>query len=296
MPQTQVASIFRPRLEPVWPLPARLTAGLESVLSHVSSLARLEGVYQRVRGGGGQLAFLDRVLAELGVSYRVPPLELERIPSQGPLMVVANHPYGALEGIVLARLLLGLRPDVKIMANYLLERIPELRDLFILVDPFDAARSLENNLRPLREAIRWLEGGGLLAVFPAGEVAHCTWSDRRVQDPAWSPMAAGIARRTRADVLPMFFAGHNGPLFQVAGLIHPRLRTALLARELVNKQGRCLELKVGNPIAYKRLAARRNSQEATAYLRRRTYLLGQASAAPEPAAAQDAVALQMLQG
>ncbi|RJX29084.1 MAG: lysophospholipid acyltransferase family protein [Desulfarculus sp.] len=294
MPQTQVATIFKPRLDPLRPLPARLTGWLESALSRASSLARLDGIYQRVHGTSGQVAFLDRVLAELGVSHQASPQELARIPSQGPLMVVANHPYGALEGIVLARLLLGLRPDVKIMANYLLERIPELNDLFIFVDPFDAARSLENNLRPLREAIRWLEGGGLLAVFPAGEVAHATWSDRRVQDPAWSPMAAGIARRTRAEVLPIFFAGHNGPLFQAAGMIHPRLRTALLARELVNKKGCCLGLKIGHPITYKRLAARRNAQEATAYLRRRTYLLGQAPAAQEPPPAQDAGALRAL--
>lgn len=196
-------------------------------------------------------------------------------------MVVANHPYGALEGLILARLLLKVRPDVKVMANYILSRVPELRDMFLLVDPFASGQAVEQNFRPLRDALRWLEQGGMLVVFPAGEVSSLAWGRWRVEDPSWSPMAAGLARRAKAKVLPVFFPGRNSALFQVAGLAHPRLRTALLPRELVNKIGSEVRPRIGSPIPYKRLAARAGSREASEYLRRRVYLLGAVKGRPE---------------
>jgi hypothetical protein len=121
----------------------------------------------------------------------------------------------------------------------------------------------------------------MLVVFPACEVASLAWGRWRVEDPSWSPMAAGLARRAKAKVLPVFFPGRNSALFQVAGLAHPRLRTALLPRDLVNKIGSEVRPRIGSPIPYKRLAARAGSREASEYLRRRVYLLGAVKGHPE---------------
>lgn len=281
MSPTSAEGIFRPAFNWPRPVPGPVAAKMGAAISRLFYLARLESIYRQVsHSQPGQAAFIDAVLEQMGVAWKVSPLELERVPAKGPVVVVANHPYGALEGLILARLLLSVRPDLKVMANYLLSRVPELRDLFLLVDPFSADRTVEQNFRPLRDAVRWLEQGGMLVVFPAGEVASLAWRRWRVEDPAWSPMAAGLARRAKAKVLPVFFPGRNSALFHLAGLAHPRLRTALLPRELVNKIGSEVSLRIGSPIAYQRLAARGSAKEATVYLRRRVYLLGAVKSTP----------------
>jgi putative hemolysin len=217
--------------------------------------------------------FLHRVLKWVRVRWRPDEADLARIPKTGPVVVVANHPFGAIEGIVLAATLLEVRSDVKLLANFLLDRVKELRDLFILVDPFQREHSARMNVAPLRQALRHLERGGVLAVFPAGEVASFDWRSRQIIDPTWSSTVARLIRRARCPVLPVFFEGHNSILFQSAGFVHPRLRSALLAREFFDRRGTRIRQRVGSPIPFKRLAQFEQDDELTAYLRQRTYLL-----------------------
>lgn len=274
MSTAQEQSLFSLDLTAFGPARARLLALFEETLGRLLSLRELERIYLRSRPGSRPERFLENVLQEMTVSSLVNPNDFESIPAQGPTIVVANHPFGGLEGIVLAHHLLTRRPDVKIMANYLLGRIPELRDLFILVDPFNETRAVGNNVGPLREAIRWVEQGGLLAMFPAGEVAHLKVREMQVSDPEWNPVVARIAQKTGAAVVPVHFRGRNSALFQLAGLIHPRLRTALLPRELANKQGESLGLVVGGAIAPKRYQAKEGLADITEYFRLRTQVLG----------------------
>ncbi|MCB2185240.1 MAG: lysophospholipid acyltransferase family protein [Deltaproteobacteria bacterium] len=252
----------------------RLAAG---ALERAFLLRRLDQVHAAARSAASLSEFLAKSLALLGVEVEASPATLSRIPAKGPVVVVANHPFGALEGVILARLLLQVRPDVKVMANYLLGRIPELRDLFVFVDPFDSSRSVEHNLRPLRESIRWVKEGGLLAVFPAGEVAHLNHRNGIISDPPWNPVVARIALKGGASVVPVYFPGQNSHLFHTMGLLHPRLRTALLPRELFNKRGRIVTPQVGGPIPPARLERFANHQDLTSYLRWRTYLLKETS-------------------
>jgi len=211
----------------------------------------------------------------LNVQVRVDESDLGRIPERGPVVVVANHPFGGVEGLALGRLLCSRRADVKILANYYLGRIPELRDLFLLVDPFGSPESARANAGTLRKALGWLDEGGVLAVFPAGEVAHVSLRRRCIEDPPWLPTAASLVRRARCPVVPVFFPGRNSWLFQTLGLVHPRLRTAMLGRELLGRRGRPIEVRVGSPIPYKQLGGLAGTDELTAYLRSRTYILSQ---------------------
>jgi putative hemolysin len=160
------------------------------------------------------------------------------------------------------------------MANSLLGSIAELQDLFILVDPFARETSTYANVRALRETLNWLKGGAMLAAFPAGEVSHVDLLSRQVTDPEWSDTIARIIRATGADALPVCFSGANGLAFQVLGLVHPRLRTALLPHEFLNKRDKTIPLRIGSPIPFNRLAAFRTDRELMAYLRYRTYALG----------------------
>ena len=231
-------------------------------------------VYTRVADRDDSLNFMRAVLDELGVRAAVDPRELERIPATGPAVVVANHPFGGIEGILLASILLAVRPDVRVMANYMLNRVPQMSRILIPVDPFNHRQSPRANLKPMRDALRWVRGGGMLMVFPSGEVSHLLLDQGRICDPAWNVAVGGIVRHAGADVLPVFIHGRNSAVFQAAGLVHPRLRTALLAREMLNKRNRSIALRIGSPIPYRRLKSRPDDRTLVDYLRWRTYLLG----------------------
>jgi putative hemolysin len=260
------------------PLPRTALHLTERIAGRLLALDRCRAIYDGIPAQLTGHDFLVRLVQELGISLAAGAGEMQRIPAAGPTIVVANHPFGAVEGILLAEMLLRIRPDVKILANHLLGRFPQMQELLIPVDPFGGAGATRRNLRPMREALRWLGGGGLLVVFPAGEVSHLHLSGRTIADSPWNENLAGIVRHSGAAVLPVFFAGANSPLFQLAGLLHPRLRTALLPRELLNKRQRRIPVRIGNPIANRKLSAIGNDAELVAYLRLRTYLL--ASRAP----------------
>ena len=226
--------------------------------------------------------FPEKLLEALQVRYEVSPCDLARIPTDGPVVVTANHPFGAIEGIILATVLRSVRPNVKIMANFLLGSIPELRDLFIVVDPFAGHASTFANIRALRETLGWLRRGAMLAVFPAGEVSHIDLASRRVTDPEWSGSIARLIRASGARALPVCFGGSNGLAFQVLGLVHPRLRTALLPQEFLNKRDKTISLRIGNPVPFERLAGFATDDQLMTYLRHRTYALACNETPPRP--------------
>ncbi len=217
--------------------------------------------------------FLNRCLDYLEIRFRLPADDLLRIPKTGPVVVVANHPFGAIDGIILGAVLSSVRPDVKLMANYMLGRIPDLRDLFIFVDPFDGETAAAANIRGMRQSLRHLKDGGCLAAFPAGEVAHLHRGDRRVRELSWNQTIARIARRSGAPVLPIYFDGRNSNAFQALGLIHPRIRTAMLAREVWNKRGRRVDLRVGSLLPHSALNTFDTDDLLAEHLRQRTLVL-----------------------
>jgi putative hemolysin len=274
IPDDRAFSLDWPRFAPV-----------RRALERVFGLTDLDRIHRARPDGVTGEAFLAWLLDHLDVELRVGDADLLRIPKTGPVVVVANHPFGGIEGIALARALTLVRPDVKLFANFLLGRIPELRDLFLFVDPFAREGSTRANAKALRGALSWLAGGGLLAVFPAGEVASLDLKTRRVADHAWSPTIAGLARRIGAAAVPVFVPGRNRALFQTAGLVHPALRTALLPREFLARCGKSIELRVGTPVPAARLSEFANDAQAIAYLRDRTEILAERVEVPARARA-----------
>lgn len=253
----------------------RATSALVNpAIERVLSLNKLNDVYHNVCRFDDDRHFVDKALAALDVTINVTDDELARIPKTGPLIIVANHPFGAIDGMILMSILRRARPlDGKVMANFMLHRIRELRHMLIAVDPFGGSDAKSRNLGPMKASLRHLESGGALAIFPAGEVAHLELSQRAIVDPPWTEMIGRIARRTGAPVLPLYFHGRNGPLFNLLGLIHPRLRTVMLPRELLKKKHATLTVRIGHPIPAPRLAALPNDRRVTDYLRMRTFLL-----------------------
>jgi putative hemolysin len=163
------------------------------------------------------------------------------------------------------------------MTNFLLHDVPELAQHCIFVDPFQSAQSADVNQRAVRESMDWLRRGGMLAMFPAGEVSHLQFPQAEIIDPAWNDTAARLIRHTGATALPIYFCGRNSVGFQVLGMIHPRLRTAFLLQEFLRQEGRTVEVRVGSEILGECFAGMADDREAIDYLRWRTYLLARRS-------------------
>jgi len=246
--------------------------GLPNFAGKLIPMEEARRLYRRVRSAP-QGFRLENLLAEMKVDLEVQFSDLERIPAKGPLVAVANHPFGVLDGAALGVLLSRVRPDVKVLTNSWLEGIPELREHCIFVDPFHAESSAGRNVRALQQAIEWLRQGGALAVFPAGEVSQLNVRQGQVTDPAWNHIAARLVRKTGASALPVYFCGHNSVTFQLLGLINPRLRTLLLLQEFLQQRGSRVKVRVGTPVLAEVFTGLEDDEKATEYLRRRTYLL-----------------------
>ena len=226
--------------------------------------------------------YFAALLRLLGVSWSMSNADQERIPRSGPCVLVANHPFGMIEGTVIAALVKCVRTDVRLMANSLLAHFPKVAEHCILVDPFGGKDAKRRNRGALRQSLRWLSDGGLLVVFPAGEVSSLNMRRGTVHDPAWDASVARLARMANAPVLPMFVEGRNSFPFQVAGLIHPRIRTALLPHEFLNKRGKTIVLRAGKLVSPKKLDSFPSDEERTEYLRRKTYVLANRQEPKQP--------------
>jgi putative hemolysin len=223
-------------------------AAARPLLDRVLGLETCRTLYERARGIEGE-DFETRALRALDVRPDCTSEDLARIPAAGPLIVAANHPHGAIDGLVVSSAVRRVRADVRIVANYVLARVPELADVCFFVDPFGGPAAAARSLQGLRAAHRWLRRGGALVMFPSGVVAPRRGADGSPVESAWHDTIGRLATSSRATILPIHIDGSNTRAFYAAGRIHATLRTALLARELVKARGRSIALRVGEPIA-----------------------------------------------
>lgn len=214
--------------------------------------------------------FLRASVRWLDLRLDFPAPDLERVPAAGPLLVVANHPTGAMEGILLLTMLRSIRSDVRVLATDVLATLPELRELLLLVDVQAPAGA---NVVALRQALRWLRGGGCVLAFPAGEVAARRRPWHPVREAPWHPAIAGLQRRSGAVVLPTWISGRSPLWFQAAGALHPRLRTALLPRLLLSQRQASVALRIGNPVPSAQSARFVTDRERIDHLRLRCEIL-----------------------
>ncbi len=242
-------------------------------LERLAGLHPLEKTYQRLPRSLNPERFLEEALRALQIDVLIHGDEIS-IPSKGPLLVVANHPFGGLEGLVAASVLLSVRKDLKIMANQLLSKIPEIASLIVGVNPFGKGESRKQNVRPTLQCLKWLRDGGALLVFPSGTVSHFQVRKRGITDPPWSSSVGRLVLRSRCSVLPIYFEGVNSFWFHFFGLFHPLLRTLLLPRELHNKRGRQVQMTIGPVFSFEELCHMESPEGITEYLRARTYALG----------------------
>lgn len=222
--------------------------------------------------------FSAHVLEEVGVSYEIPEEQLARIPADGGFITVSNHHFGSLDGMILSSVVGKARPDYKILTTFLLALIPCLKDTFIGVNNFSSGGA--QSISGIRTALGHIADGHPLGLFPAGEVG--TWQRGKnrtalgkkkvVEDIPWAHNVIKLVKKSGFPVIPIYFEGENSRLFHILGMIHPRLRTARLVKEMLNKRGTVIKVRIGAPIPASEIAEF-DVPSLGSYLRSRCYAL-----------------------
>jgi len=246
--------------------------GLAALLMEVMKINQVNELFARAQPKQGP-DFVDAILEGCGVSIEFDERELRNIPKEGSFIAIANHPYGGIEGMVLLKMLCMVRPDAKVMANFLLKKIPNLADYFVAVNPFENIDH-SSSISGLKTTLELLGNGTPIGIFPAGEVSTFKVDKQQVTDRLWHPVVGKIIAKAKVPVVPIYFHGNNGLLFNLLSMIHPALRTAKLPSELFNKQGHTIQLRIGKPINVQDIPEGNNPTKLLNFLRARTYALG----------------------
>ncbi len=247
---------------------ARAQAGLIMGLLGINKLNRL---HDDVTEDGSIGNVAENALRRLGVTVSSSEWDMSNIPAEGGCIVVANHPTGALDGILLISELSKVRKEFRVMSNFLLSRIPELKHYFIDVDPFDDNGG--RNVSGMKRALEYVASGGMLVMFPAGEVSTWRKGFRNVADKPWSASIVRFMRKAGAPIVPVYIGASNSLLFHLAGKVHPLLRTAMLPRELLNKRGKNVSLRIATPVDVKRFDENEEPKLLGNFLRANIYYM-----------------------
>ena len=235
-------------------------------------LHKINSIYDRCVANSDEAHFTSSLLYQFRANYHISPSELKRIPTKGPVVLVSNHALGGLDGIMLIHLLQEVRPDFKLMANFILERVTRLKKWFIGVNPFDDNLTSKSSIGGFRQVLHHLENDGLFAVFPAGEVASKLKKQVPI-DPTWNAATMRLIQRAKVPVVPVYFHARNSPLFYRLAKIHPLLRTARLPAELLTQRHRSIDIRIGKPIAVKDQDNHQSIEDYSSFVRRKLYML-----------------------
>lgn len=227
--------------------------------------------------------FFDQAVHRLDLNIKYDEKALNKIPKTGSLVIVANHPYGVLDGIVLNHLTHKTRKNFKVLTNTALYKMKEANPTLLPIDFDMTEEAIKTNIQTRRAARDILKQGGCIAVFPAGGVSSIpTLKDKVAQDTEWQPFIASLIQGSEATVVPMFFEGQNGRLFQVASLFSATVRLSLFIKELADRIGSRVGVKIGKPIPYSDLTHLTDKTELIHHLRTKTYELGDMGTLPKP--------------
>jgi putative hemolysin len=245
--------------------------GATELMMSALGINKINEIYKKISGKPGY-AFIEATLQSLEINYSFDENELTRIPAQGAFILISNHSFGGIEGLILLKEILKIRPDLKVTGNFLLHRIEPIKEYIFPVDPFDNSKNKKPAITSLKATIKHLEHGKPILIFPAGEVSTFN-GGQGITDKKWSTVALKFIKKANVPVVPIYFQGNNSIWFHSLGLIHPLLRTAKLPSELLNKHNQLIKIRIGRPISVAEQAEFNNIERYGRYLRSKTYLL-----------------------
>lgn len=246
-------------------------------VEHLSGRKKIDQLYNEAHKVKN-LQHVDRwrvVLETLKVKVKYDESQLAKVPKGGPLLMIANHPFGILDGLIFGYLAALARPKFKILVNSVLEDDHMLEEYFLPIDFRETREAMMVNIKTKNEAIKELKEGGTVLIFPAGGVSTATRVFNEPKDTEWKIFVTKLIHKSKATVVPLFFHGRNSRLFQLASNISLSFRVSMLLNEVRNKIGKEFEVEIGDSISFDELNKIKNRQELLAHLRNETYKLKQ---------------------
>lgn len=246
---------------------------LAAMTMKIAGLDKLNELYDRLADYKG-VEFSDKVLESLDITLNVNTPALENIPKEGGVVITSNHPFGGLDGLAALSILGKVRKDVKILTNFILSKVPNVSDHFIPINTTYAfGKFTAPTISGLRQAEEHLLKGGLLVIFPAGEVSSWNNQGKVVEDAEWMTYISRQVRRSKCPVIPMYFHGKNSKYFQWLGRISTKLSDLRFTGEIFDKKGKEIKVRIGSVIQHAELEKFQEDKIVAKFLRSRSYML-----------------------
>ena len=249
-----------------------LKNSIASAMMRITKITKVNELYDKLKDKIGK-DFFDSFVRERDLKYIVFEEDLAKIPKTGPFILVSNHPLGAIDGILMAKILTEIRPDFKVMGNFLLEKIKPMEPFVISVNPFENRKNLRNSATGMRETLKHLENGGCVGIFPAGEVSNKNNEFNEILDKAWEKPALKLIKMAKVPVIPMYFHAKNSAMFYHLAKLHPDLQTLLLPSEMMAKREKPIRIRIGKQVSVKALEEHDNIEEMGEFLQKKIYIL-----------------------
>jgi putative hemolysin len=249
---------------------------VENVTGRRKLIKRAIGYEQDIAAGADFWTVMAR---RYGLSLEITRGAMGNIPAAGPLILLSNHPFGILDGLMMGYLLSQTRPEFRILANRVFSNAEDINKVILPISFDQTSAAVALNLQTRKDALAYLGQGGAIGVFPGGTVSTASRPFGLPADPGWRTFTAKMIARSEASVVPVFFEGHNSRLFQICSHLHPTLRTALFVKEFERRNDTPVRVAIGDPIP--RAGLERHARDPKGlmdFLRSETYKL---SASPQ---------------
>lgn len=243
-----------------------------SALMNVTKINEVNALYDKLKDKTGK-DFFDSFVRERELKYIVFEEDLAKIPKTGPFILVSNHPLGAIDGIIMTKILSEIRPDFKVMGNFLLEKIKPMEPFVIPVNPFENRKELQSSASGMRETLKHIQNGGCVGIFPAGAVSNKNNIFKEVRDKEWEKPALKLIKMAKVPVVPMYFHAKNSTLFYNMAKLHPDLQTLMLPAEMMHKREKPIRIRIGKPVSVKVMEEEESIQELGEFLQNKIYML-----------------------
>ncbi|QIG89344.1 lysophospholipid acyltransferase family protein [Chryseobacterium sp. POL2] len=245
---------------------------IASSVLRLTKINEVNKLYDKLKDKEGQ-DFFSGFVKELDLKYVVFEEDLAKIPKTGPFILVSNHPLGAIDGVLMCKILSAIRPDFKVMGNFLLEKIKPMAPYVVSVNPFEGRKEAYNSSSGMRETLKHLQEGGCIGIFPAGEVSNKNNEYNEVMDKVWESPALKLIKKAKVPVVPMYFHARNSRIFYNLAKLHPDLQTLMLPSEMMKKRDNPIRIRIGKAISVKQMDEQENIEELGDYLKKKVYML-----------------------
>lgn len=244
---------------------------MENTTGRLRLIKRAKGYEDEVAAGRD---FWQVMVERYGLTLDVIGGSLDNIPKDGPLILIANHPYGILDGLMMGHILSTVRGDFRILAHRVFRKAEDLNRIILPISFDETKEAVRTNIETRKTALNYLDSGGAIGIFPGGTVSTAAKPLARPMDPGWRGFTARMVAKSNATVVPLYFEGHTSRLFQIASHMHYTLRMGLMIREFRERVDTPVKMAIGQPLSRAQLdPLAKDAKGMMEFLRKSTYEL-----------------------